>query len=80
MVTIVLDRDAVRIAVKDDGVGFTPGIDFHASETNGFGLFSIQERLTSQGGSFQIESTPGLGTLVELSAPLTHQGAIPKRE
>ena len=80
VVTISRNRDAVRIAVKDDGVGFTPGIDFHASETNGFGLFSIQERLTSQGGSFQIESTPGLGTLVELSAPLTHQGAIPKRE
>ena len=79
--TISRNRDTVGIAVKDDGVGFhLSGLDLHASGTSRFGLFSIRERLISQGGSFQIESTPGLGTQVALSAPLTHQGACLKGE
>ena len=38
---------------------------------NGFGLFSIKERLHYFGGSCEIESSRGKGTTVRLAVPLT---------
>ena len=59
------------IAVSDKGVGFDPDrtrkLEGHYS---GYGLFSIQERLASLGGSFEIESAPGNGATCKLIAPL----------
>ncbi|MCL5024023.1 MAG: PAS domain S-box protein [Nitrospirae bacterium] len=58
--------DNMEITVKDDGLGF------HASgiEKNTFGFFSIRERLKHFGGTFVIETSPGAGTLVALTAPV----------
>jgi signal transduction histidine kinase len=39
-------------------------------QQQGFGLFSIRERLTHVGGTFAVESTLGRGTKVTLVAPL----------
>ena len=58
----------IRIGVEDDGVGFdTSEIGY---STNGFGLFSIRERLDYLGGHLEVRSEPGRGTLVTLVAPL----------
>jgi signal transduction histidine kinase len=56
--------------VEDEGVGFDPG-----ARSNGYGLFSIRERLNHLGGSMQIESKPGGGTRVCLMAPSTRKGS-----
>jgi len=60
-----------KIIVADDGVGFTRPSPEQASRADrGFGLFSIQERMTDLGGSFEITSEPGKGTVATLIVPL----------
>ncbi|MBI5486571.1 MAG: sensor histidine kinase [Deltaproteobacteria bacterium] len=68
-VTVTMAREAgsIRLVVADDGVGFDPSI---LAEPRGFGLFSIQERLSHVGGGAVVESAPGRGTRVTLRAPL----------
>jgi len=61
----------IKITVADAGEGFDPSLlNARSRKTTTFGLFSIQQRLTHLGGSMQIETTPGRGVLVTLSAPL----------
>ncbi|MBA7662461.1 hypothetical protein ES703_70490 [subsurface metagenome] len=62
----------VRVIVQDDGVGFNSSqIE---RQTNGFGLFSIRERLRYIGGNFNLKSRCGHGTRVSLVAPLCSGG------
>jgi signal transduction histidine kinase len=64
----------VEVSVADSGKGF----DTNDIESGGgFGLHSIRERLTFLGGRMDIESTPQLGTLVTLVAPLSHKHTAP---
>jgi len=58
----------VEITVSDEGVGFDPASLKFARE--GFGLFSIRERLDLVGGRLEIHSTPRHGTTMTLLAPL----------
>jgi len=60
------DPDAIRVGVRDDGVGFDAA---SSSVGDGFGLFSIAERIRSLGGSVDIESAAGRGTRINLSVP-----------
>lgn len=61
----------LRIRVRDNGVGFViPAEGFHATGEGGFGIFSIQERLAHLGGSLMVASTPGVGTVATIEAPL----------
>jgi PAS domain S-box-containing protein len=66
-VSVNREGDAIRISVEDDGAGFEPS---KISQNGGFGLFSIRERLKHLGGHLEIESQPGHGTRVTLSAPM----------
>lgn len=61
----------LTILVDDNGVGFeiSPDQTPRISETNGFGLFSIRERLRSVGGRMLVDSRPGKGCRVFLSIP-----------
>jgi signal transduction histidine kinase len=64
-------NDNLHIVVEDDGVGFIPsenGLPYW--EEGKFGLFGIQKRMSSIGGSTEIVSTKGKGTRVTLEAPL----------
>lgn len=58
------------VMVSDDGIGFDP-LDAGPENptTQGFGLFSIQERLSAIGGKFDIDSAPGRGTRITLIVP-----------
>ncbi len=58
----------IRVRVEDDGAGFSPAEE--SSSQTGFGLFSMHERLHQLGGSLDIDSEPGRGTLATLRAPL----------
>lgn len=71
-VHIQKNGNRIQIFVMDDGVGFKHS-KYEASSfttTSGFGLFSTRERLEYIGGDMKIESMPGSGTCVTLSAPL----------
>ncbi len=61
----------LQVIVEDNGVGFAPEkLSLPAGKVEGFGLFSIRERLNYSGGSMEIESTPGQVTRVILTIPL----------
>lgn len=65
---------SLQIIVADNGVGFQgekPWSSANASQ--GFGLFSIRERVTYFGGSLSIDSPPGQGTRVILTMPMDYQ-------
>ena len=60
------DADGVRLAVRDNGIGFTPG----APRGRGsFGLTTMRERAQALGGDLRVESRPGEGTMVEVLLP-----------
>lgn len=65
------ERDRLRITVQDDGVGFAATHAFeNPSPTGGLGLFNARERVAYLGGSLAIDSTPGRGTRIVLTAPV----------
>jgi two-component system sensor histidine kinase DegS len=63
------DPDQVEIVIADDGRGFIRG-----GASNGkarpMGLTSMRERVETLGGTFQVESLPGLGTCVSATIPI----------
>jgi PAS domain S-box-containing protein len=63
-------RDELQVTVEDDGVGFDVSKAGPSDRTGSFGLFSVRERLDHIGGRVSIESKPGRGTRVTLTAPV----------
>ncbi|HEX6701901.1 MAG TPA: ATP-binding protein [Gaiellaceae bacterium] len=59
--------DGTRLRVVDDGVGFD--VDDPEASDGGFGLVSMRERARAVGGELTIESTPNVGTSVEVVLP-----------
>ena len=67
-------RGRIRVTVEDDGVGFDASkISADEQAVGGFGLFNIRERLDHIGGQVKIDSRPGGGTRITLTAPLDTQ-------
>ena len=61
----------LRLVVRDQGVGFDTGrLARGETDGTGFGILAMRERLRALGGSCEIESSPGQGTRVILTAPL----------
>lgn len=58
----------IQVMVADDGDGFDAAAV--VGKDGGFGLFTIRERLRRIKGSFVIETGPGEGTKVIMTAPL----------
>jgi PAS domain S-box-containing protein len=60
----------VRIVVSDQGVGVSPGL-LRAldGEGEGFGLFSLRERLELIGGRLEVTSAPGRGASFTIIGP-----------
>jgi len=66
------DDGSLRVTVSDQGRGFDSRKAYQQGTANGegFGLFSIRERLSLLGGRFEIESRPGSGARFILLVPL----------
>jgi signal transduction histidine kinase len=70
---VVLDRlgNAVRLLVSDEGRGFVPK---GTAATNGrgekVGLSGMRERVSLLGGTFELHSEPGRGTMIEAKVEL----------
>ena len=54
----------LRLSVQDDGKGFDP------SQERGLGILGMQERVLRLGGTFEVNSRPGRGTIVSFGLPL----------
>jgi signal transduction histidine kinase len=65
-VRVYLKEKAGRIwlSIQDDGKGFNP------REERGLGILGIQERVGRLGGSLDVNSRPGGGTIVRFDLPL----------
>jgi PAS domain S-box-containing protein len=71
-VTMTLDGGRnLTVAVADDGQGFDAAAHAAGNAAGSFGLFSIRERFALLDGRMEIDSAPGRGTCVTLTAPLT---------
>lgn len=61
----VIERDdEIYLMMKDNGKGFT----LHTA-TSGFGLRSMRDRAMLLNGSFELDTAPGEGTVLELHIP-----------
>jgi signal transduction histidine kinase len=67
-VALRLDQtsDGVVLEIRDNGVGFNTTGSFPGH----LGLHSMRERVANLGGTFEIESEPGRGTVIRASVPM----------
>lgn len=64
------DPDRIKVAVKDNGIGFKPQKTLADLPSGGkLGLAGMQERVHLLGGSIRLESEPGKGTAVFVEVP-----------
>ena len=57
----------VVMSISDNGRGFLAGAKVSAGSKSGFGLTGMAERASLLGGSCEIRSTPGNGTVVTVT-------------
>jgi signal transduction histidine kinase len=63
-------KNQIRVNVADDGIGFDiAGIVDQQEMKNGFGIFSIRERVGRLGGRLELISRPGKGTRAAVEIP-----------
>jgi CheY-like chemotaxis protein/anti-sigma regulatory factor (Ser/Thr protein kinase) len=68
----------IELLVADSGMGFDASSLEHSDpESTTFGLFNVRERLTYIGGEMEIDSAPGKGTRITLTAPATEHEEAP---
>lgn len=63
----------LSIGVSDDGCGFDRR---HAARADAFGLIGMRERAALLGATLAVESTPGVGTRVQVTLPLLAQESV----
>lgn len=71
-VEVTSDESGTKLVVSDDGGGFDPGTIQRERERTPrarYGLRGMRDRARILGGSFQVESAPGRGTVVTVFLP-----------
>ncbi len=63
-VAVRQEQDRLLLSIEDDGAGFNPQLD------RGLGLLGIEERVSHLGGRFEVNSTPGRGSVLSITLPL----------
>jgi signal transduction histidine kinase len=67
-VSLTCSGSLVSLRVSDNGRGLGDNA-MACADPQGFGLYSIRERLRALGGGLEIDSSPGQGCSITLSAP-----------
>ena len=70
-IDVTYENEILSLQIKDNGVGFDME---HVKE--GSGLQNMLTRAKEINGSYQIQSEPGKGTTIRVSAPLTEQNSL----
>jgi signal transduction histidine kinase len=68
-VDVSVEDDMVHLTVQDNGLGFSE----ERSGSNGIGLAGLGERITLAGGTLNINSAPGRGTVLSAQFPLSEK-------
>jgi signal transduction histidine kinase len=75
--------EQVTLMIVDNGIGYAasapgaPSADLPAGASGGMGLRGIHERLAPLGGTFEITATPGGGTTLRVTVPVTQRSEVP---
>jgi len=73
-VNLRFDESAIELTVNDNGVGFKPRTPSGSRKKGDtFGLISMQERARGLGGTFEVQSMRGKGTLVKVVIPTSKE-------
>lgn len=71
LVQLGVDGDRLRIEIEDDGAGFDAGgVQPSPADARGLGLLGMRERVELLGGTFRLDTAPGLGTDLTIEVPL----------
>jgi signal transduction histidine kinase len=68
MVTVNLESKSIKVAIVDTGKGFNVSALVPGNST---GISGMRERVSWVGGSFNLNSSPGEGTIVECEFPIS---------
>ncbi|GAB6987956.1 sensor histidine kinase [Paenibacillus pini] len=68
-IRIHLRQDAVKVLLRDDGIGF----EMNDKKQTSYGLSNMQERVNEIGGSIQFITAPGKGTRIEITVPIVNE-------
>jgi signal transduction histidine kinase len=68
--------ETVRLRIRDNGCGFDPATPVDRGH---FGLHGMRERLEAVGGRLDVRCPAGLGTDLEIQAPVRNAGRRPTR-
>lgn len=66
-VTVRRQGEALVLEVVDDGVGFDPGA---TTGDDRFGLRGTTSLVREHGGTIEVDSAPGSGTMVRVEVPI----------
>jgi PAS domain S-box-containing protein len=66
--SLLAEEGFAVLEIDDDGHGFTPGKD-RGGEGGGWGMRNLRERAEAMGGTLDVESVLGEGTMVRLRLP-----------
>jgi signal transduction histidine kinase len=69
-----MTADHLRLEVIDAGVGFEWQLSLFESRTEGFGLWSVAERIREAAGELTVDTAPGRGCRVAVVFPLVKAG------
>jgi signal transduction histidine kinase len=70
-ITLKILPDRVVCEIRDNGKGFNPDVTTDNRTDSGLGLINLRERIAALQGNLDIESTPGQGSCVRATIPLT---------
>ncbi|WP_019585361.1 GAF domain-containing protein [Deinococcus apachensis] len=68
-IRVAFEQGGVRVAVTDDGQGFTAGQAQAQAQAGHLGLLGLRERVALAGGELEVESDPGRGTTLTFNLP-----------
>jgi signal transduction histidine kinase len=76
-VNVSMTARHLSLEVIDDGVGFEWQLSLFETPREGFGLWSVAERIREADGEMTVDTAPGRGCKVSVAFPLNAQGSAP---
>ena len=73
-VTVTRSSQELRVVVEDQGVGFEWQLSLFEGRGNGFGLWSVADRVRSAAGEIFVDTGPGRGCRVSVVFPVEEEG------
>jgi len=69
-VTVTQTPSELRVVVEDRGVGFEWQLSLFEQRSEGFGLWSVADRVRAAAGEMTVDTAPGQGCRVSVVFPL----------